>query len=166
MPCAGFGPPKMFSRAARFYPRVISLSNPSFIRMSSRKITKSEDEWRSMLTPEQFRVTRKSGTEAPFTGAYWKHDVQGRYLCVCCDAVLFESDEKFFSSCGWPAFERNKAGNIEESRDESFGMVRTEVKCNNCGSHLGHLFDDGPTKTGMRYCINSASLKFESSDKK
>lgn len=126
-----------------------------------REVLRSEAEWKAMLTPEQYRVTRQSGTEAPFTNAYWKHDEAGQYRCVGCDAVLFDSKEKFFSSCGWPAFDRNTRVNIEESGDMSHGMVRVEVKCRRCGGHLGHLFDDGPTETGQRYCINSASLKFE-----
>lgn len=135
-----------------------------FRRMSSeklsREVTKTDQEWKSILTPEQYRVARQSGTEAPFTNQYWKFNEAGEYVCVGCHAVLFDSQEKFFSSCGWPAFDKNKRDNIEESKDLSHMMVRTEVKCKKCGSHLGHLFDDGPTDTGMRYCINSASLKF------
>jgi len=126
-----------------------------------RNVIKTESEWRSILTPEQYRVTRQSGTEAPFTNPFWKHTESGQYRCVCCQALLFSSEEKFHSSCGWPAFDGSAQGKIEESVDGSHGMSRTEVKCSACGAHLGHLFDDGPTGTGMRYCINSASLKFE-----
>jgi peptide-methionine (R)-S-oxide reductase len=128
---------------------------------AKRAVEKSEAEWRSQLTPEQYRVTREAGTEPAFRNAYHAHTETGLYHCVCCDAALFDSNEKFPSSCGWPAFDRHSREGIEASDDRSFGMRRTEVKCKQCGAHLGHLFDDGPTDTGQRYCINSASLIFK-----
>lgn len=125
----------------------------------------SNEEWRQKLAPEEYRVLRESGTEAPFTNRYYLTDASGAYCCAGCGAQLFDSREKFHSSCGWPAFSSNTAGSIEEAKDTSHFMVRTEVKCSGCGGHLGHLFDDGPTETGMRYCINSASLKFVPEEK-
>lgn len=126
------------------------------------KIEKSEAEWREKLTPEQFRITRKADTEPAFTGAYWDSHEPGTYRCVCCDAVLFSSDEKFDSGTGWPSFFQPKdAENVATSEDVSHGMRRTELHCRVCGAHLGHLFPDGPKPTGLRYCINSASLKLE-----
>jgi peptide-methionine (R)-S-oxide reductase len=132
------------------------------------KVKKTEEEWKNELTDEQFFVLRQAGTERPGTGKYNLHFEKGQYKCAGCDAVLFGSDDKFESHCGWPSFD-NAADNdaIIEREDRSHGMVRTEVLCANCGGHLGHLFNDGPTETGMRYCINSAALDFDkkSSDK-
>ena len=122
---------------------------------------KSEEEWKKLLTPEEYRVLREKGTEAPFTGKYYLHKEKGVYVCAACGAELFTSDMKFDSGCGWPSFDREIAGGkIIQKRDTSHGMIRIEILCANCNSHLGHIFDDGPTETGMRYCVNSVSLGF------
>jgi peptide-methionine (R)-S-oxide reductase len=126
------------------------------------QIPQTEKEWREKLSPEQYQVLRQAGTERAFTGKYWDSKTDGTYLCAGCGQELFSSDTKFDSASGWPSFyEALDPEKIEESRDLSHGMIRTEVKCANCGGHLGHLFEDGPNPTGLRYCINSASLQLE-----
>ena len=127
---------------------------------------RTEEEWRDQLTPEQFRILRQAGTERAFTGEYDKFYEDGEYMCTGCGQKLFGSDAKYNSGCGWPAFTKPAEGDaVEEHRDTSHGMVRTEVTCANCGGHLGHVFPDGPAEQGgLRYCINSAALEFESDD--
>lgn len=127
-----------------------------------KKVTKSDAEWRSQLSPTEYAVVREKGTERAFTGRFWDHHEAGIYRCVGCGTALFASDTKFDSGCGWPSyFEPIDPAHVREERDSSHGMVRTEILCNVCDGHLGHVFTDGPPPTGRRYCINSASLTFE-----
>ena len=128
---------------------------------SGRKVTKTDAEWRAQLDPMQFEVARHAATERPFSGKYWDHWDKGQYNCIGCGTPLFKADTKFDAGCGWPSYsEPINSEVIERITDRTHGMVRVEVRCNNCGSHLGHVFDDGPTPTGERFCINSAAIDF------
>ncbi|MDY8135821.1 peptide-methionine (R)-S-oxide reductase MsrB [Aquimarina sp. 2201CG5-10] len=131
--------------------------------MSKYPLQKSDTEWKNQLNEEQYRVLREKGTERPFTGEYNMHFEDGIYSCMACEAPLFESSTKFDSGCGWPSFDKSIEGQVEYIKDTSHGMIRTEILCSNCGSHLGHVFNDGPTQTGQRYCVNSISIDFDKS---
>lgn len=134
------------------------MSNPN----DTNKVEKTEEEWKSQLTGEQYYVLREKGTERAFTGKFYKHAEKGVYVCAACGNELFTSDMKFDAHCGWPSFDKEIAGGkVKTQVDTTHGMIRTEIMCAKCGSHLGHLFDDGPTETGMRYCVNSVSLDFK-----
>ncbi len=129
--------------------------------MDTKKVPRTEEEWREGLTPEQYHVMREKGTEVPFTGKYTHEKADGMYRCAACGNPLFSSDTKFDSGTGWPSFDKALPGAVKQIPDGAHGMERTEVVCGRCGSHLGHIFDDGPTATGKRYCMNSVCLELE-----
>ena len=141
----------------------ITNDNIPNIMDSSEKITRTDEEWKKILSPEQYNILRNKGTERPGTGEYNNHAEKGVYTCAGCGTELFTSDQKFDSHCGWPSFDNNIAGGdrVKQVKDFSHGMIRTEIVCAKCGGHLGHIFDDGPTATGQRYCVNSLSLGFK-----
>jgi len=144
-----------------------NLTNNNNAMSDTNKIVKTDEEWKKILSPQQYNVLIKKGTEPPFSGTLLENKEKGMYVCAACGNELFTSDMKFDSHCGWPSFDKEIAGGkVITKTDSSFGMTRTEIMCAKCGGHLGHLFDDGPTETGMRYCVNSLSLDFKADSTK
>jgi len=131
--------------------------------MNNKKPQQKETDWKKILTDEEYRILRKKGTEMPHSGKFNLHFENGTYCCLGCNETLFESNTKFDAHCGWPSFDESIKGKVAYVLDKTHGMMRTEIVCNSCGGHLGHVFNDGPTKTGTRYCVNSVSLKFKKS---
>lgn len=129
--------------------------------MEGNKVVKTDEQWKKELSPEQYYVLRQKGTERPHTGALLNHKEEGLYTCAACGNELFKSEQKFDSHCGWPSFDDQIEGAINTTKDSSHGMIRTEITCAKCDGHLGHIFDDGPTETGLRYCVNSLSIGFK-----
>ncbi len=170
--CAGCRPDTGRADATPKPPAATTVSTPTAQEIAVKpdepatgKVTKTDTEWKGLLTPEQYQILRQKGTERAFTGKYWNSKDPGVYVCAGCGAELFRSDDKFDSGCGWPSFDKAMAdGRIEEHEDRTVGMVRTEITCARCGGHLGHVFNDGPTATGLRYCVNSASVNHQSKD--
>jgi peptide-methionine (R)-S-oxide reductase len=137
-------------------------NNPKPTSTMSEKIEKSDEEWKKVLSPQQYEVLREKGTEMPYSGKYYLHKEKGTYICAACGAELFRSDTKFDAGCGWPSFsDVVDSSRVVYTKDKSHGMIRTEITCAKCGGHLGHIFDDGPAPTGLRYCINSVSIEFK-----
>lgn len=140
-------------------------SQATTTKTMSKKVIKTDEEWRKVLTPEQYRILRQKGTDLPGEGGYTSHFEKGTYHCAACDLQLFESNSKFESHCGWPSFDDSIDGTVEFVVDKSHGMIRTEIICASCGGHLGHIFNDGPKETtGERYCVNTTSIKFVKGD--